>query len=57
MTLTLTNYEKAFLAQILRTERDKTADWLKDNENAFSAYFVKNETLPFLDGMLKKLED
>lgn len=55
-TLQLNNYEKAFLIQILNDEKRRCDEWLENNEHDFSAYFVRNETLPFLERMIEKLE-
>lgn len=52
----LTPYEKAFLQQILKTEKHRCETFLEEHENAFESYFVRNETLPFLERMIEKLE-
>lgn len=57
MNITLTNYERAFLQQILGDEQRRAEEWLKEHEHDFSAYFVRNETLPFLASMIKKLDN
>lgn len=52
----LTRYEEACLEAILKKEKRQAEEYLENNGDSFEAYFVKNETLPMIESLLKKIE-
>lgn len=52
----LNRIEEMQLEIILKREKQQAEEFLKNNENSFEAYFVKNETLPAIENLLSKLE-
>ena len=52
----LTRYEELCLESLLEREKRNLEEYLENNSDAFEAYFVRNETLPFIESVLAKLE-
>lgn len=52
----LTRYEEAYLQAILKKEKRNLEEFLQNNNEAFEAYFVKNESLPMIENILNKIE-
>ena len=52
----LTHYEVAFLEAVLKKEKRNLEEFLENNGEKFEAYFVRNESLPTIEGILKKIE-
>ena len=52
----LTRHEEAFLQAILEKEKRNLEDFLEKNGEKFEAYFVRNESLPMIECLLKKIE-
>ena len=52
----LNNVEMAFLIATLKGDRRKAEIFLEEHGDSFEAYFVKNETIPFLESIIQKLE-
>jgi hypothetical protein len=52
----LTRPEEAFLEAILKKEKRNLEDFLENKGDSFEAYFVKNESLPMIERLLKKIE-
>lgn len=52
----LTRFEEACLEVILRDRKRQAEEYLKNHNDSFEAYFVKNETLPMIENLLSKIE-
>lgn len=52
----LTRVEEVFLEAILEEEKRKLEEYLENNGESFEAYFVRNESLPMIERLLKKIE-
>ncbi len=52
----LTRFEELCLESILKKEKRNLEEFLKNNGESFEAYFVKNESLPVIESILKKIE-
>ena len=52
----LTRIEEVFLEAILKKEKIEAEEFLENNGESFEAYFVKNESLPMIENLLKKIE-
>jgi hypothetical protein len=53
----LTHFETAFLRVLLKKEKRNLEEYLEKNGNSFEAYFVRSESLPMIEDLLKKFED
>jgi hypothetical protein len=53
----LTYFETAFLRVLLKKEKRNLEEYLEKNGNSFEAYFVRSESLPMIEDLLKKFED
>ena len=53
----LTRFEIAFLEAVLKKEKRNLEEFLEKNGDSFEAYFVRNESLPMIENLLKKIED
>ena len=53
----LTVCEKAFLECLLDMEKKRAEEFVKNNSDNFTAYFVENETLPMIASILNKLNN
>ena len=53
---TLTRHEELFLEALLKREKRNLEEYLENNSEAFEAYFIRNETLPFIESVLAKIE-
>lgn len=52
----LTRFEEAFLEAVLKDKKRNLEEFLEKNGNSFEAYFVRNESLPIIENLLKKIE-
>jgi len=52
----LTRFEEVFLEAVLKKEKRKLEEYLENNGESFEAYFVRNESLPMIENLLKKIE-
>ena len=52
----LTRYEEACLEVILKDRKRQAEEYLEKHGDSFEAYFIKNETLPMIENLLKKIE-
>lgn len=53
----LTRFEEAFLEAVLKKEKKNLEEFLKNNGESLEAYFVKNESLPIIESILKKIDN
>jgi hypothetical protein len=52
----LTRMERAFLENILESEKEKAETFLENDGESLAAHFVRTETLPLLESILEKIE-
>ena len=53
----LTRYEEAFLEATLKKEKRNLEEFLEKNGDSFEGFLAKAETLPLIEGILKKFEN